>query len=343
MEQIEGERSFGFVQVVELSGHIVDSFRLGQLMDTVMDLGGDFEVEQFDLGKHKTAPSYARIRIMAPSAAVLGEILERAQRLGATYLREEDATTEPAPRDGVFPLTFYSTTNLKTDVRFDGRWLPVELIEMDCGIVYRQEEGRALCIPVSRVRQGDRIVVGHAGIKIEPPERPRQHEIFSFMGSAVSSERPKELAVAELAAELRAVKERGGKILFVGGPAIAHTGGGPYLSRLIELGYIDVLFAGNALATHDIESALYGTSLGVSLKDGLSADSGHEHHIRAINFIRYHGSIRAAVEAGALTSGVMYTCVTKNVPFVLAGSIRDDGPLPDVITDVIEAQETMRS
>ena len=196
---------------------------------------------------------------------------------------------------------------------------------------------------MTHVKRGDPIVVGHIGIKLEAPERDRKREVFAFMGSAVSSERPKELAIAGLVAEMREARQRGRRILLVGGPAIAHTGAAKYLSKIIELGYVDVLFAGNALATHDIETAMYGTSLGVSLASGLNEEDGHQHHIRAINTVRYYGSIPAAVEAGVLTSGVMYSCVKRGIPFVLCGSIRDDGPLPEVITDVLEAQDVMRS
>ncbi len=334
-----------YEQKIELSGHIVDSYILPQVMDGIMDLGGNYVVEQFDLGRHKNEPSYCLMRIISTSAEALEETLRLVQRLGANILEDRDAEFEPAPRDGVFPLSFYSTTNLLTHVRLDQQWLPVGKTEMDCGIILRKNVTAALaeCIPVTHITKGDLIAVGHTGIRLEPMERDRKREVFAFMGSSVSSERPKELAIAGLVSEMREAKERGRKILLVGGPAIAHTGAGKYLNKIIEMGYVDVLFAGNALATHDIETALYGTSLGVSLTSGLNEEEGHQHHIRAINTIRYYGSIQQAVDQKVLNSGVMYTCIKRNIPFVLCGSIRDDGPLPEVITDILEAQDAMRA
>ncbi len=334
-----------FEQKIELKGHIVDSYILPQVMDTIMDLGGNYEVEEFELGRHKDEPSYCLMRINAPSPSVLEEILRLVQRVGVTILEDRDCQFKPAPRDGVFPLDFYSTTNLQTFIRANNQWLPVDKTEMDCGIVLREKEGQlsSACIPITHIKKDELVAVGHTGIRLEPMERDRKREVFAFMGSSVSSERPKELAIAGLVSEMRQAKAHNRKILLVGGPAIAHTGAARYLSKIIEMGYVDVLFAGNALATHDIETALYGTSLGISLNTGLNEEEGHQHHIRAINTIRYYGSIEAAVEAGVLQSGVMYTLVKKNIPFVLCGSIRDDGPLPEVITDVLEGQDAMRA
>jgi lysine-ketoglutarate reductase/saccharopine dehydrogenase-like protein (TIGR00300 family) len=334
-----------YEQRIELRGHIVDSYILPQVMDGIMDLGGNYEIEKFELGRHKTEPSYCLMRIITTTPEILDEALRLVQRLGATILEDREAEFEAAPRDGVFPLRFYSTTNLQTFIRAEGQWRPVDKTEMDCGIILRRDQEKiwAECIPVTHVKKGDLIAVGHSGIKLEPIERERQREVFAFMGSAVSTERPKELAIAGLVEEMRAAKAQNRKILLVGGPAIAHTGAAKYLSQIIEMGYVDVLFAGNALATHDIETAMYGTSLGVSLANGLNEEDGHQHHIRAINTIRYYGSIEAAVEAGVLNSGVMYTCTKRGVPFVLCGSIRDDGPLPEVITDVLAAQDAMRA
>ncbi|MBN9392805.1 MAG: TIGR00300 family protein [Chloroflexi bacterium] len=334
-----------YEQKIELRGHIVDSFILPQIMDAIMDLGGNYVFEQFDIGRTKDEPSYCLMRLSAASQDALDETLRLVQRLGATILEDRDCEFKPAPRDGVFPLDFYSTTNLQTFVRAQGEWIPVAKTEMDCGIILREKDGKssAMCIPVTHIKKGELIAVGHTGIRLEPMERDRKREVFAFMGSSVSTERPKELAIAGLVNEMREAKARNRKILLVGGPAIAHTGAAKYLSKLIEMGYVDVLFAGNALATHDIETALYGTSLGISLNTGLNEEEGHQHHIRAINTIRYYGSIQSAVEAGVLKSGVMYTLVKKNIPFVLCGSIRDDGPLPEVITDVLEGQDAMRA
>ncbi len=334
-----------FEQKIELKGHIVDSYILPQIMDTIMDLGGNYVFEQFDIGRTKDEPSYCRMRLNAGTQAALDETLRLVQRLGATILEDRDCEFKPAPRNGVFPLDFYSTTNLQTFVRAQGKWFPVDKTEMDCGIILRNADGKlnAMCIPVTHIKKGEMVAVGHTGIRLEPMERDRKREVFAFMGSSVSTERPKELAIAGLVNEMREAKARNRKILLVGGPAIAHTGAAKYLSKIIEMGYVDVLFAGNALATHDIETALYGTSLGISLNTGLNEEEGHQHHIRAINTIRFYGSIQAAVDAGVLESGVMYTLVKKNIPFVLCGSIRDDGPLPEVITDVLEGQDAMRA
>jgi lysine-ketoglutarate reductase/saccharopine dehydrogenase-like protein (TIGR00300 family) len=256
------------------------------------------------------------------------------------------ATTRPAPADGVFPDDFYSTTNLETLVRLDREWLRVEQPEMDCGLVVAERDGRPVVrtVPVSDVRAGEQVVCGAAGVRVELPAPPvRGEETFGFMSSAVSSEKPQALLVRQIADRLREVKAAGKRILWVGGPAVVHTGAAPAVVRLVRAGFVDVLFAGNALATHDIESALFGTSLGVDLARGSGVPHGHEHHIRAINTIRRAGSIAAAVDTGVLTSGVMHALVQAGKPFVLVGSVRDDGPLPDVHTDVIDGQRAMRA
>jgi lysine-ketoglutarate reductase/saccharopine dehydrogenase-like protein (TIGR00300 family) len=242
---------------------------------------------------------------------------------------------------GALPEGFYSTTNQRTEIRLAGKWTPVADQEMDCGILL-EPSGLARCVPMNEIRLGDRVVVGHAGVRVFPEDRPRDTQAFEFMNSTVSTEKPKWAAIREIARDLAANRASGGKTLLVGGPAIVHTGSGPFLCELVRQGYIDVLFAGNALATHDIEQALFGTSLGVYVERGGPAEAGHEHHLRAINRIRRAGGIRQAVESGILRSGIMYECVRNNVDFLLAGSIRDDGPLPEVITDVLEAQRQMR-
>jgi lysine-ketoglutarate reductase/saccharopine dehydrogenase-like protein (TIGR00300 family) len=202
--------------------------------------------------------------------------------------------------------------------------------------------GSASTRPMIRVKKGEPVAVGHAGIRVLPLERARGGEIFSFMNSAVSSEKPKKLVIREVAKEMHAIHARGGKILLVAGPAIVHSGAGPYLARLVRDGFVDVLFGGNALAVHDAEAALYGTSLGVNLGSGLPVEGGHRHHMRAINAIRTAGSLGKAVEQGVLTKGIMFEALKRGTHMVLGGSVRDDGPLPDVITDVIETQERMR-
>lgn len=350
-------------RTIELRGHIIDSHVLSQVMDLVMDYNAEFYIEQFDVGRHKYDPSYARLSLHAATPEALDDLVEAVGRLGAQLLESEerDARTVPAPADGVLPGDFHATTNMPTEVRVNGHWLPVEAIEMDVAIGLRLGPNAApigaYAVAMADVRAGTPVVVGHEGVRVLPVERPRSPALlgspgrgaqgahFSFMSSAVSSERPKAAAIAEVAARMRRVRDEGGRTLVVGGPAIIHTGAGRELAALIRQGYVNLLFAGNALAAHDIESALYGTSLGVSLdagSEGAAIEHGHEHHLRAINRMRACGSIRAAVEQGVLTRGIMYECVRNDVPFVLAGSIRDDGPLPDVIADVIEAQRAMR-
>jgi lysine-ketoglutarate reductase/saccharopine dehydrogenase-like protein (TIGR00300 family) len=329
-------------EVVQVRGHIIDSLILPKVLDEIMDLNGTFEILDVAIGKRKTDTSSARLRVQADSPQRLQQILKRIARLGAAPLHLHDVRLARAPKDGVFPAAFYSTTNLPTDIRFRGRWRPVQHIEMDCGIVVHPATGQARCMPIASVKKGAWVVCGNEGVKVTPLERTRAREVFQFMGSAVSSEKPKLQLIQRLAKEMRAIRRAGQKIIVVAGPAVVHTGSGPYLERLIRGGYVDALFAGNGLATHDIESALYGTSLGVQLDRGEPVKDGHDHHMRAINAIRQAGSIRQAVRRGILKRGIMHACVTRGVPFVLSGSIRDDGPLPDVMTDMLEAQEAMR-
>lgn len=329
-------------ETVELSGHIIDSLTLPKVLDEVMSNGGTFEIVEIEIGHRREDPSRARISVSAPDPAVLQTILGRIGQLGAVPVLEEEARLVPADRDGAFPEDFYCTTNLSTFIRLQDRWIEAANPEMDCGIAVDPHRRSASTIPMHRVRMGDLIVVGHRGIKVTPLERSRDRNVFEFMGSRVSSEKPKGVVIREIAGELRAAKKTGGKILFVAGPAIVHTGAGVHLARMIEAGWVDRLFAGNALAVHDIEQALYGTSLGVVLEKGIPAKEGHEHHMRAINAIRRAGGIRDAVEKGVLNSGIMAACVRSGIEFVLAGSVRDDGPLPDVVTDMVEAQEAMR-
>ncbi|MGI6142883.1 MAG: TIGR00300 family protein [bacterium] len=331
-----------FTQKIELRGHIIDSHILPRVLDEIIDHNGNFSIEKFEIGRTKSDPSYALLEVQAETEEELTQLLGRLQVFGATILTDIEVDLAPAPRDGVFPDNFYATTNLDTYIFTAGRWIKVEQTEMDCGIVFEPVSGQACCVPVNRVKKGELVVLGQKGIKVVPLQRARRKEIFRFMDSSVSSEKPKGLLLKEIAQLMRALKEEGKKVLVVAGPAIIHTGAGKFLSRLIEAGYIDYLFAGNALATHDIEGALLGTSLGISLTTGEVTPGGHSHHLRAINLIRRAGGIKEAVQQGIITSGVMYSCVVNNVDYVLAGSIRDDGPLPDVITDVLEAQEEMR-
>ena len=326
-----------------LKGHIIDSMMLPQVMDLVMDHGGNFTIEELTVGQHKTDTSLCRMEVVASSAEQLDRIVRQARALGAVAESEQPAQLEKVVKDGVFPEGFYSTSNLPTEVLIDGAWVPVEDIEMDCAIAVDPNAGRARCIVFQAARPGMEVVVGHQGVRVTPIERSRQTEIFTFMASEVSAEKPKKVLIAAIAEEMKQIRTSGGRIVVVAGPAVVHTGAGRYLSRLIELGYVHVLFAGNALAVHDVESALFGTALGVNVESGLAIEHGHEHHMRAINRVRAAGGLRQMVESGQLTSGVMKSAIDHGVEYVLAGSVRDDGPLPDVITDMVEAQQRMRS
>jgi len=327
-------------ETIELTGHIVDSLLLAKVLDAIVDAGVEYEIVDVRIGRTNVDPSQARIELDG-DAEVLERLVDELQVHGANRVVTGEARLVEADQDGVLPAGFYSTTNLLTDVLVDGRWLAVQNPEMDCGIVV--DGDRARTIPMHRVRRGDRIVVGHDGVRVLAPSRRRGPTPFEFMSSEVSSEKPKALVVAQVAERMRAARERGGRILAVCGPAVVHTGGAPDLARLVDAGWIDVLFAGNGFATHDIESNVLGTSLGVSLDEGTSTEGGHSNHLRVINEVRRHGSIAAAVDAGYVTGGVMATCVRRAVPFVLGGSIRDDGPLPDVVTDTAAAADAMRA
>lgn len=332
-----------FSEEIILEGHIIDSWILPKVFDAVMDLGGEFEMQEFRVGRRKDEASFARMKISADSEARLHKILTALQDYGAELVSRDDVQTAPAPCDGALPDDFYSTTNLPTQVRLNGRWVDVSGTEMDLVIVVDREQNRARMIPMADVRRGDPIAIGHEGIRVIPFQRARDRELFSFMASEVSSEKPKRLVIEEIAKQMRETRAHGGKILVVAGPAIVHSGAAPYLAKIIRAGLVQVLFGGNAIAVHDVEAALLGTSLGVALHNGEAIEGGHRHHMIAINAIRRAGSLRAAVEQGILRQGIMYECIRNNVEMVLAGSIRDDGPLPDVITDTMQAQRQMRA
>ncbi|MDR3764877.1 MAG: TIGR00300 family protein [Acidobacteriota bacterium] len=332
-----------FSEEVTLEGHIIDSWTLPRAFDTIMDLGGSFDVLEMQVGRAKDEASFARMKVSATSEKKLEEILLALQAHGAEIASREDVAYQPAPADGVLPEDFYSTTHLPTQVRLNGHWVEVKSTEMDLAIVVSPAYNEARMVPAGEVVAGELVAVGHDGIRILPPQRSRSREVFSFMGSNVSSEHPKRLVIEAIAQQLHEVRARGGRVLVVAGPAIVHSGAGPILAKLIREGYVQAVFGGNAIATHDVESQLYGTSLGVSLQDGLAVPGGHRNHMAAINTIRRAGSLQKAVESGLLQSGVMYECIKNNVDLVLAGSVRDDGPMPDVITDTTKAQVKMRN
>ncbi len=333
----------GFTEDVEIRGHIIDSLILPKILDIVTAGGGTFQIKNISIGQARNDPSNALVRITAESEQQLGELLSAVSAHGAVRINENDCITKSADIASAFPEGFYSTTNQRTEVRLAGQWVEVTDQEMDCGIVIDPVRQSARCVPMLDIQPGDDVIVGHAGVRVFPLERQDSAQSFEFMNSAVSTEKPKGVAIRKIAEQLFETRASQGKSLIVGGPAIIHTGSSKYLRALIQRGYVDKLFAGNALATHDIEHDLFGTSLGVNLQEGDIIEAGHEHHLRAINRIRRAGGIREAVENGVLNSGVMYECVRHNVDYLLAGSIRDDGPLPDVITDAVEAQRQMRA
>ncbi|MFA7215491.1 MAG: TIGR00300 family protein [Bacillota bacterium] len=327
---------------IELSGRFVDAVLLSRVIDAITKMDAKFDLRETRIGRTAEDAGYARIEIGAPTCERLDEVIDKLKELGATPVDGQPVTLATVSKDGVCPDGFYSSTNIDTYVNVNGKWVPVDDIEMDCAVVVDPASYKARCCPIAVLSRGEQVVIGHKGVRVAVMDRAAEERGFSFMGSDVSSERQKSLMVEEIAREIRAVRQRNGKVLVVAGPAVIHTGAGKHLAALIDAGYVNVLFTGNAVAVHDVESALLGTSLGVHLKDGISAPMGHMHHILAINKIRDLGGLRQAVEAGVLKEGVMYALVKNNVPFVLAGSIRDDGPLPDVITDSVAAQEAMR-
>ena len=308
-----------------------------EIFDSVVKHGGAFEVIDFTIGRTNDDFSRLQMRVTAPSAVALQDMLEELLTFGCRTSVESDAALQPAPTDGCAPDDFYSTSNHRTWVRHKGEWLEVERQRMDAAIVI--EQGRASCRKLRDLRVGDQVVCFLDGIRVVPEFRERDRHGFAFMTGGISSERHVETSVERIADMIREVKQSGGRTAFVVGPVVVHTGAAAYFCDLVRRGYVDVLLAGNALAVHDIEGALYGTSLGISLKTGVPVEGGHRHHMRAINAIRRAGGIREAVASGLLTSGIMYECVTHDVPYVLAGSIRDDGPLPDTIMDLVKAQD----
>ena len=349
-------------RTVELEGHIIDSGTMQRCFGAVMDLGGSFDVERFDVGKHETEESYCRLTVSADDPETLRDILHELHQNGAVLEDPSEVDLVAAPADKVVPPDFYSTTNHPTEVLYDGEWIDVERIEMDCALVVEPEptadagEGnradasgaedgspRAYTKTLNAVEEGDLIATDQSGIRVNPPERPRSGGgAFGFMQGGVSAERPSESTIREVAEELREVTEAGGNVMVVAGPAVIHSGAGDALADLVAAGYVDALSAGNGFATHDLERSIYGTSLGMNVETLEHPRKGHKHHIWTISEIIRAGGIEAAVEEEIVTEGVMYECVANDVDTVLAGSIRDDGPLPDTITDAVEAQNAIR-
>jgi len=327
-------------ETIEVEGHIIDSLILAKVLDTILASGADYQILDVAIGRTNTDTSRAVLQVDAIDDDALNALVEVLQVHGANRVGSRDVALVACDQDGVLPAGFYSTTNLPTEVRVDGRWLPVVNPEMDCALVVAGDIVRT--VPMHRVTIGDLVVVGGDGVRVHAPSKRGGLNAFEFMNSEVSSEKPKALLVARVAERLKECRARGGKILAVCGPAVVHTGAAPDIARLVRDGWIDVLFAGNGFATHDIESNVLGTSLGVSVDVGLPVEHGHSNHLRVINEVRRWGSIEAAVQGEFITGGVMYECVKRPIPFVLGGSIRDDGPLPDVHRDVVAAADAMR-
>lgn len=330
-------------ETIRLRGHIIDSLLLPKVLDQIIARGGRFEILHLNIGRRREDISEARIRVEATDETQLTEILRAIHPHGAELLENVDAMLAPAPADGIFPDGFYVSSNLPTQIHLRGRWLSVQPERMDCGVVVDESACKATTKKYWQVRRGEMVVVGHEGVRVTPLQRPigEGNNAFAFMASEVSTEKPKAAVIRAIATEMNTVRAKGQKILLVAGPAVVHTGASPHVIELIKRGYIQLLFSGNALAVHDVEQALYGTALGIHLQRGTPAPHGHENHIHAINQIRSAGGIRAAVERGILSRGIFHACVRHGVQFILAGSIRDDGPLPEVITDVIQAQAAM--
>lgn len=327
---------------VEFEGHLIDSNIMTRVLDTILDLEGEFEIMEFRIGKRKEDKSYARLTVFGRDEDHLQKILKELHKLGARAVDFEDVEFSPAPDDRVLPDGFYVTTNNPTFVRLNGEWIEVEDIGMDRVIVVDPDSKRAYCRFLNEIRKGDLVVIGERGVKVIPPERPRKSTTFEFMGGHVSTERPTPYVVKAIAEEIVKIKRNGGKIAVVAGPAVDHTGARDALAGMIRDGYVDVLLSGNALAVHDIEISIFGTSLGMDIKTGRPVPGGNRHHIHTISKIISAGGIKQAVEKGIVKDGIMYECVKKNIPFILAGSIRDDGPLPEVITDTMKAKIEMK-
>jgi lysine-ketoglutarate reductase/saccharopine dehydrogenase-like protein (TIGR00300 family) len=340
---IHGESGADMVSAeIELRGHIIDSFILPRVWGAIEEAGAHFHVREMRIGQSETEPSYARIEVSAESQQLLDDLIPELQRLGAELAEVQNARTALVTQPGVLPDDFYSTTNLPTEVRVQGEWLPVANIEMDVAIIIDHDAKSARTAPMHEAQVGDAVVVGYEGVRVEAQERPRQREAFGFMQSPVSSERAKALAIRDVASAMIAARQRGGKILWVLGPAIVHTAARGSVAELIRRGYVQVIFGGNAIVAHDVEAAMFGTSLGVDLKTGEPVEHGHRNHLRAINKVRSLGSLEAAHAAGLLGDGIVAASLEYGVELVLAGSIRDDGPMPGVITDSVAAQGRMR-
>jgi lysine-ketoglutarate reductase/saccharopine dehydrogenase-like protein (TIGR00300 family) len=326
-----------FQEVVETEGHLIDSHIMENVFDKVVEYHGRFEVEQFRIGRTNSEPSYLRLKVETPDAPSLERLLTSLLELGCTPVDSADVVVREVERDLCAPEDFYSTTNHRTYIRLGQEWVEVQNQRMDAMIVV--DGGLAFCRRLRDLRRGDRIVVGLRGIRVVPESKERNRLEFAFMSHGISSERQVDTAVQQTAALVRQAKENHFKVVVVAGPVVVHTGGVSGLASLIRNGWVQAVLSGNALGVHDVEAALFGTSLGIRLSDGRQEEHGHRNHMRAINAVYHAGNVEQAVASGRLRSGVLYECVRAGVPFVLAGSLRDDGPLPNTITDMNAAQD----
>jgi lysine-ketoglutarate reductase/saccharopine dehydrogenase-like protein (TIGR00300 family) len=329
-------------ETIELRGHIIDSLILPKVLDQILTHGANFKIGEINIGQRRADQSFARIEVAAETSEALDELMLRLRQHGAEVIERANAQLASAPADGVFPRDFYVTTNQQTFVRFAGKEIEVRPAMSNSAIALDRKNGSARAVKFFDVKEGNEVVIGHQGIRVVPVQRSTTHtDLFQFINAIVDADEPKSAIIRELGHELGRAKKAKGKIAIVAGPAIVRTGAGDHLVRLIENGYGDRLFAGNSFAAYDVERALYGTSLGMN-PDLAFARGGHENHLRAINTIRQAGGILAAVRKKILTRGVMHACVRHDVDIVLTGAIRDEGPIPGVTTDVIEAQKIMR-
>ncbi|HQZ40278.1 MAG TPA: TIGR00300 family protein [Vicinamibacterales bacterium] len=326
-----------FTETVEAEGHLIDSGNLQSILTTIVEHPAEYEIVRFDVGRTNESPSRLVLRLLASTNGSLDSLLAKLSVFGCYVKGAPDTVLRTADLDGTAPEDFYSTTNHRTSISIGGRWLVVEHQRMDAAIVV--EGGSATCRKIRDIRKGDLVVCGMQGVRVQPDLQSRDKPTFGFMSNEVSSERRVETAVTRVAEMLRKAREQGGRIAFVAGPVVVHTGGGEYFCELVRSGYVQVLLAGNALAVHDVEVALSGTSLGIDLNSGHPVEHGHRNHMRAINAIRRAGGVGRAVESGLLTTGILHACHTFGVPYVLAGSIRDDGPLPETLMDLVAAQD----
>ena len=324
-------------ETVQAEGHLIDSGNFQSILTTIVEHGSEYEILHFDVGRKNEEGSHLTLRLNTDTPARLQDLLSKLSVFGCYVEGTPEVTLQPADMDGAAPEDFYSTTNHRTSIFLNGKWMPAEEQRMDAVLIV--SDGRVACRKLRDVKKGEQVVCGMQGVRVAPDVQQRDKPSFGFMSNEVSSERRVETVVARVADMMRQVKAASGRIAFVAGPVVVHTGGSQYFCELIGMGYVDVLLSGNALAVHDIEVALSGTSLGIDLSSGHPVEHGHRNHMRAINAVRRAGGIGAAVTSGVLTTGIMHACHTHHVPYLLAGSIRDDGPLPETIMNLTAAQD----